>query len=62
MIRIRFHFSRGQETVKKIVKSPVGKIGLGALMFGGMGGFSGLGSGGFGGFAKKFGFDAIQIY
>ena len=51
---------KATRAVKKIVKSPVGKIGLGALMFGGMGGFSGLGSGGFGGFAKKFGFDAIK--
>ena len=30
--------------IKKIVKSPVGKIGLGALMLGGTGGFSGIGS------------------
>ena len=51
---------KATRAVKKIVKSPVGKIGLGALMFGGLGGFSGLGSGGFGGFAKKFGFDAIK--
>ena len=28
--------------IKKIVKSPIGKIGLGALALGGMGGFSGL--------------------
>ena len=33
---------KATRAVKKIVKSPVGKIGLGALMFGGMGGFSGL--------------------
>jgi len=50
---------KATRAVKKIVKSPVGKIGLGALMFGGLGGFSGL-SGGLGGFAKKFGFDAIK--
>jgi hypothetical protein len=34
---------KATRAVKKIVKSPVGKIGLGALMFGGLGGFSGLG-------------------
>ncbi len=28
--------------IKKIIKSPIGKIGLGALALGGMGGFSGL--------------------
>jgi len=50
---------KATRAVKKIVKSPVGKIGLGALMFGGLGGFSGL-SGGLSGFAKKFGFDAIK--
>ncbi len=50
---------KATRAVKKIVKSPVGKIGLGALMFGGLGGFSGISSG-FGGFAKKFGFDAIK--
>jgi hypothetical protein len=46
---------KATRAVKKIVKSPVGKIGLGALAFGGLGGFSGLS-----GFAKKFGFDAIK--
>ncbi len=35
---------KATRAVKKIVKSPVGKIGLGALMLGGTGGFSGIGS------------------
>ena len=30
--------------IKKIVKSPIGKIGLGALAIGSMGGFGGLGA------------------
>ena len=30
--------------IKKIIKSPIGKIGLGALAIGSMGGFGGLGA------------------
>ena len=46
---------KATRAVKKIVKSPVGKIGLGALMLGGAGGFSGLlgKAGGLGGMFSK---------
>tara|TARA_Y100000592_G_scaffold31430_1_gene50056 strand:- start:385 stop:2259 length:1875 start_codon:yes stop_codon:yes gene_type:complete len=50
---------KATRAVKKIVKSPVGKIGLGALAFKFGAPFL-TGGGGFGGFAKKFGFDAIR--
>ena len=46
---------KAKRAIGKVVKSPLGKIGLGALAIGSMGGFGGLG-----GFAKKFGFDAIK--
>jgi hypothetical protein len=46
---------KATRAVKKIVKSPVGKIGIGALLMGGAGGFSGLLSkaGGLGGMFSK---------
>ena len=50
---------KATRAVKKIVKSPIGKIGLGALAFK-FGAPLLTGSGGFSGLAKKFGFDAIK--
>ena len=46
---------KATRAVKKIVKSPVGKIGIGALLMGGAGGFSGLlgKAGGLGGMFSK---------
>jgi hypothetical protein len=49
---------KAKRAVKKIVKSPIGKIGLGALAF--KFGAPLLTGGGFSGLAKKFGFDAIK--
>jgi len=50
---------KAKRAVKKIVKSPIGKIGLGALAFK-FGAPLLTGGGGFSGLAKKFGFDAIK--
>ena len=50
---------KATRAVKKIVKSPIGKIGLGALAFK-FGAPLLTGGSGFSGFAKKFGFNAIK--
>jgi hypothetical protein len=36
-------FKKAKNVVKKVIKSPIGKIGLGAALLGGMGGFGGGG-------------------
>ena len=38
-------FKKAKNAVKKVIKSPIGKIGLGAALLGGMGGFGGGGLG-----------------